>query len=72
MSAKISIFNALLRRKIQTEKTKRKYHRRMIRSMTGFGKASVELDNKNVNVEIRSLNSKGADVPEDVLGVQEF
>jgi len=34
----------------------------MIRSMTGFGKATLELENKNVNVEIRSLNSKGADV----------
>jgi uncharacterized protein (TIGR00255 family) len=30
--------------------------------MTGFGKASLELDTKTVQVEIRSLNSKGADV----------
>lgn len=30
--------------------------------MTGFGKASLELENKNVTVEIRSLNSKGADI----------
>ena len=34
----------------------------MIKSMTGFGKAILELENKNVNVEIRSLNSKGADI----------
>jgi uncharacterized protein (TIGR00255 family) len=34
----------------------------MIRSMTGFGKATLELENRNVNVEIRSLNSKGADI----------
>ncbi|MCE3228259.1 MAG: YicC-like protein [Bacteroidetes bacterium] len=34
----------------------------MIRSMTGFGKASVEIENKTVSIEIRSLNSKGADV----------
>jgi uncharacterized protein (TIGR00255 family) len=34
----------------------------MIKSMTGFGKASIELENKIVNVEVRSLNSKGADV----------
>lgn len=30
--------------------------------MTGFGKASAELENKKVNVEVRSLNSKGADI----------
>lgn len=34
----------------------------MIKSMTGFGKATLELDNKTINVEVRSLNSKGADV----------
>lgn len=34
----------------------------MIKSMTGFGKASLELDTKTVQVEIRSLNSKGADI----------
>lgn len=34
----------------------------MIRSMTGFGKATLELNDKSVNVEIRSLNSKGADI----------
>lgn len=34
----------------------------MIRSMTGFGKASGNLDSKKVSVEIRSLNSKGLDL----------
>jgi uncharacterized protein (TIGR00255 family) len=34
----------------------------MIRSMTGFGKATTEYSNKAINVEIRSLNSKGADI----------
>jgi uncharacterized protein (TIGR00255 family) len=30
--------------------------------MTGFGKATLELNEKTINVEIRSLNSKGADI----------
>lgn len=34
----------------------------MIHSMTGFGKAMAHLDTKTVKVEIRSLNSKQADV----------
>lgn len=34
----------------------------MIKSMTGFGKATKEFENKTVNVEIRSLNSKGMDL----------
>lgn len=34
----------------------------MIRSMTGFGKATLELENKTISVEIRSLNSKNADI----------
>src|SRR3954468_2196990 len=34
----------------------------MIKSMTGFGKATLELNDKTINVEIRSLNSKGADI----------
>ena len=34
----------------------------MIKSMTGFGKATLELQDKTVTVEIRSLNSKGADI----------
>ena len=34
----------------------------MIKSMTGFGKATLELGDKKIQVEIRSLNSKGADI----------
>ncbi|MCE3259306.1 MAG: YicC-like protein, partial [Bacteroidetes bacterium] len=34
----------------------------MIRSMTGYGKATAEIGNKTITVEIRSLNSKGADL----------
>jgi uncharacterized protein (TIGR00255 family) len=34
----------------------------MLQSMTGFGKAVVELDDKKVRIEIRSLNSKTLDV----------
>lgn len=34
----------------------------MIKSMTGFGKAVKEFQDKTVNVEIRSLNSKGMDL----------
>lgn len=34
----------------------------MIHSMTGFGKASLQLPTKKVTVEIKSLNSKGLDV----------
>lgn len=34
----------------------------MIKSMTGFGKATKEFADKTVNVEIRSLNSKGMDL----------
>ena len=34
----------------------------MIRSMTGFGKAILEKGDKIITVEIRSLNSKGADI----------
>jgi uncharacterized protein (TIGR00255 family) len=34
----------------------------MLRSMTGFGKASKEFEKRTVNVEIRSLNSKGIDL----------
>lgn len=30
--------------------------------MTGFGKASLELGDRTITVEIRSLNSKGADI----------
>lgn len=34
----------------------------MIQSMTGFGKASVQLPTKKITVEIKSLNSKGFDL----------
>jgi uncharacterized protein (TIGR00255 family) len=34
----------------------------MIKSMTGFGKATKEFGNKTVNVELRSVNSKGMDL----------
>lgn len=34
----------------------------MIKSMTGFGKALVEVSGKKINVEIRSLNSKQLDL----------
>ena len=34
----------------------------MIQSMTGFGKATLQLETKKINVEIKSLNSKGLDL----------
>jgi len=34
----------------------------MIHSMTGFGKASLQLPTKKITVEIKSLNSKGLDL----------
>ena len=34
----------------------------MIQSMTGFGKAEKQFDNKNISVELRSLNSKSLDL----------
>ncbi|MFI3319804.1 MAG: YicC/YloC family endoribonuclease [Rikenellaceae bacterium] len=34
----------------------------MIRSMTGFGKSEVAIQNKNITVEIRTLNSKQIDL----------
>ena len=34
----------------------------MTLSMTGFGKSEVTLDHFNVNIEIRSLNSKFLDL----------
>lgn len=33
-----------------------------MKSMTGYGKVTVEFENKNINVEIRTLNSKQADI----------
>lgn len=34
----------------------------MIKSMTGFGKATLELEEKTITVEIKALNSKGIDI----------
>jgi uncharacterized protein (TIGR00255 family) len=34
----------------------------MIKSMTGFGKASLQLPSKKITVEVKSLNSKGLDL----------
>ena len=34
----------------------------MIQSMTGFGKAEEQFENKNYVLELRSLNSKGLEV----------
>ena len=34
----------------------------MIQSMTGYGKATAELTEKKINVEIKSLNSKAMDL----------
>lgn len=34
----------------------------MIQSMTGYGKATVELSDKKLNIEIKSLNSKALDL----------
>jgi uncharacterized protein YicC (UPF0701 family) len=34
----------------------------MIQSMTGFGKAEKQFENKNYVLELRSLNSKGLEV----------
>ena len=34
----------------------------MVRSMTGFGRAQVELDDKKLTVEIKSLNGKQMDL----------
>ena len=34
----------------------------MIQSMTGYGKATAVFENKKINVEIKSLNSKALDL----------
>ena len=34
----------------------------MIRSMTGYGKAELELDDAKLSIEIKSLNSKQLDL----------
>jgi uncharacterized protein (TIGR00255 family) len=41
----------------------------MIQSMTGFGKATAELPNKKISVEIKSLNSKQLDLSTRVPNV---
>ncbi len=41
----------------------------MIQSMTGFGKATTELPNKKISVEIKSLNSKQLDLGTRIPGV---
>jgi uncharacterized protein (TIGR00255 family) len=41
----------------------------MIQSMTGFGKAVIELPNKKISVEIKSLNSKQMDLSARIPGV---
>lgn len=40
----------------------RKFLRKMIQSMTGFGKVTAELPSKKVTVEIKALNSKQLDL----------
>lgn len=40
----------------------RKTFGNMIQSMTGYGKATAELPDKKINVEIKSLNSKAMDL----------
>ena len=40
----------------------RLYTQYMIQSMTGFGKASLQLPTKKITVEVKSLNSKGLDL----------
>ena len=37
--------------------------------MTGYGKASAEIGNKKVTVEIKSLNSKNLDLSTRVSGI---
>jgi len=34
----------------------------MIKSMTGFGKSATSINQKKISIEIRSLNSKQADI----------
>jgi uncharacterized protein (TIGR00255 family) len=34
----------------------------MIQSMTGYGKAEIQFENKNYILELRSLNSKGLEL----------
>ena len=41
----------------------------MIQSMTGFGKATCEYNNKKIVVEVKSLNSKQLDVSTRISGL---
>jgi uncharacterized protein (TIGR00255 family) len=38
------------------------FRKNMIQSMTGFGKATLQLPSKKITVEVKSLNSKGLDL----------
>jgi hypothetical protein len=38
------------------------FRKNMIQSMTGFGKATLQLPTKKITVEVKSLNSKGLDL----------
>jgi len=40
----------------------------MIKSMTGFGKTSCQLNEKTINIEVKSLNSKSLDVSLKIPG----
>ena len=41
----------------------------MIQSMTGFGKATCEYNNKKIVAEVKSLNSKQLDVSTRISGL---
>ncbi|MCH4896789.1 YicC family protein [Marinilabiliaceae bacterium JC040] len=41
----------------------------MLKSMTGFGKAIVELENKKITIEVKSLNSKQLDLSTRIPGL---
>ncbi|MEA3316833.1 MAG: YicC/YloC family endoribonuclease [Bacteroidota bacterium] len=41
----------------------------MLKSMTGFGKAECEINNKKISIEIKSLNSKNIDIYTKIRGV---
>jgi len=40
----------------------------MLKSMTGFGKSSCEVENKKITIEIKTLNSKQADINTRISG----
>ena len=41
----------------------------MIQSMTGYGKAALNLENTNVTIEVKSLNAKQIDVNVKIASV---